>query len=534
MSIRVFHGVCVGFLLVVTSVAQTANEIGTLPNGGAAVAGHGASVAIDGDTAVVGAPFENGGVVRAYVRSSPGWSQQAALSIAGTVSFGSSVDVDIDTLVVGEPFFNSSSGRVHVFTRSAGNWTLQATLQAPAPTAGDAFGVAVSVRGDVIAVGASGRDMGALLDTGAVLLFVRTGTAWSFTAEAHGWGVDQANHGAALDLHDGRLLVGSPREYSNTGAFYDYRLSGGSIVTMARWAGTPGSRLGTAVALDGQNAVVSALTDAGGLGRVYLFAVEQNSLGLFGSFDGAQPNSDFGASVAVSSGKVLVGAPNAGSGGPGFVREFVCSNLPQGPWFEAFDLAPSGNQAGAEFGTVALDDDTAIIGAPFWLSPGPSEGAAFAFGLAGKPFGFCASGSPCANDYATGGCAYSTTTGLGGRLLGWGSSSVASDDLRLVGYQLNANTSGILVLSATGQAPFVSGNGLSVLCSPSHRFALTPATNGVIDYGPGLVALTFQRFGIAITPGQTWHYQMWFRNPAGPCTGEVHNWTNGYAVTYSN
>jgi hypothetical protein len=149
----------------------------------------GASVAISKDTAVVGASTKSGadyfsGSAYVFVRSGGVWNQQQKLTASDAATgayFGSSVAVSGDTALVGSPFASASgyrSGAVYVFERSGGVWR-QLQKLAPGTGAGlDYFGGSVAVSGDTAVVGAMG-DSGALFHSGAAYLFVRSGGVWS-------------------------------------------------------------------------------------------------------------------------------------------------------------------------------------------------------------------------------------------------------------------------------------------------------------------------------------------------------------------
>ncbi len=157
----------------------------------------GHSVAVSGDTVVIGANEEDSSVTgvngnqadnsaldagAAYVftRSGTMWTQQAYLKAGNTAGgdlFGSSVAVSGDTLVVGayaedsnaigvngNPVDNSASyaGAAYVFTRSGTMWTQQAYLKAGNTAGGDLFGSSVAVSGDTVVVGAAGEDSNAI------------------------------------------------------------------------------------------------------------------------------------------------------------------------------------------------------------------------------------------------------------------------------------------------------------------------------------------------------------------------------------
>lgn len=177
------------------------------------------SVAVSGDTAVVGADGEDGSATRvngdetddsspdsgaAYVfhRSGTTWVQQAYLKASNTAEgdgFGVLVDVSEDTLVVAAWGEDSSvggvngdetddaapeSGAAYVFRRTGATWTQQAYLKASHPEAEDYFGTgtSVAVSGDIVVIGAWGDDSGATgvngdatdnsaTDSGAAYLF---------------------------------------------------------------------------------------------------------------------------------------------------------------------------------------------------------------------------------------------------------------------------------------------------------------------------------------------------------------------------
>ncbi len=154
------------------------------------------SVAISGDTAVVGALAESSGAVgvdgdgndnskplsgAAYVfhRVGTAWSQQAYLkaSNAGAEDyFGSFVSISGGIVVVGASeedsqatsvdgnAFNedaSAAGAAYVYVRNDGIWTQVAYLKASNAEAGDRFGVSVGVSKNMIVVGALGESSAA-------------------------------------------------------------------------------------------------------------------------------------------------------------------------------------------------------------------------------------------------------------------------------------------------------------------------------------------------------------------------------------
>ena len=129
------------------------------------------SVSVSGDTAVVGAPTDadggsDSGSAYVFTRSGGVWTQQQKLTASDAAEndyFGYSVSVSGDTAVVGA-YYNddggSNSGSAYVFTRSGGVWTQQQKLTASDAAANDWFGCSVSVSGDTAVVGAYMDDDG--------------------------------------------------------------------------------------------------------------------------------------------------------------------------------------------------------------------------------------------------------------------------------------------------------------------------------------------------------------------------------------
>ena len=155
---------------------------------GAAEDYFGAAVAIDGDTAIVGAPRNdiNGdadqGAAYIFVRSGGIWTQQdklkAATGAAGDF-FGGTVDISGDTAIVGACFndvgANVNQGSAYIFTRSAGVWTQQQKLTSGDGAANDLFGFSVTIDGDTAIIGAHLADASANANQGAAYVFTRSG-----------------------------------------------------------------------------------------------------------------------------------------------------------------------------------------------------------------------------------------------------------------------------------------------------------------------------------------------------------------------
>ncbi|HEY6403147.1 MAG TPA: FG-GAP repeat protein, partial [Blastocatellia bacterium] len=226
-------------------VAPTLAQQANLAAGDAATAElFGASAAIDGATAVVGAPNDDtaagadAGSAYVFMRSGSSWSQQAKLtgSLSETGdSFGAAVGISGDTIVVGAPFATNDSadlGQVYVFVRSGSSWSQQAVLTVSG--SGDGlFGQAVAIDGETIVAGVPFNDSAAS-DGGSAFVFARSGASWSQQAQLTAGDAavgDQLGSGVAIE---GDLAViaapftDSAESGADVGAAYVFARNGAS------------------------------------------------------------------------------------------------------------------------------------------------------------------------------------------------------------------------------------------------------------------------------------------------------------------
>ncbi len=163
----------------------------------------GTSVAISGQAIVVGAEREdemgsNAGAAYAF-RFSPNdcpedtcpWTEEAKLTASDGAAgdeLGFSVAISGDTIVVGARNNSGNgltqSGAAYAFGFNGLDWSQQAKLAAFDGTAYDKFGYSVGIDGDTIAVGAKGADLAPWPATGAVYVFRRAGQSWIAEAKA--------------------------------------------------------------------------------------------------------------------------------------------------------------------------------------------------------------------------------------------------------------------------------------------------------------------------------------------------------------
>jgi hypothetical protein len=88
----------------------------------------------------------------------------------------------------------------------------------------------------------------------------------------------------------------------------------------------------------------------------------------------------FGTSVAISGATALVGAPGNDAAGSSSGAAYVFTRDTEGQWIQSQKLIPSDGAAGALFGnSVALSDDTALVGARGDSGKGNFAGAVYVF-----------------------------------------------------------------------------------------------------------------------------------------------------------
>lgn len=299
---------------------------------------YGREVALSGDTLVVGAPIASvGGAsqqgrVYVYVRSGGVWTQQLnlyAFNGSATDRFGSSVAIDGDTLVVGAPRQGSTHGAVYVYTRTGTTWTFESWFSVPSLQGdiNERFGSAVALEGDRLVVGATGWDT-PTIDAGAAFVFERTNGAWSLVQElVAADGATDDYFGQAVDLSGNTVLVGAyghVQPQVSGGAAYVFVESAGTWTTQQKLVATDptGSQwFGNTLALDVDTAVIGArysTTNFYDDGSAYVFRrtggawTQETELN---ASDGME-NDHFGSRVALEGGTILVGATGDDDSGP--------------------------------------------------------------------------------------------------------------------------------------------------------------------------------------------------------------------------
>ncbi len=304
----------------------------------------GCSVAVDGDTIVIGARAGNASGVNgagcAYVFTYNGsnWIKEQVVHSANaefTDQFGYAVAISGDTLLAGSPYNGStpsSAKGVDIFTRSAGAWTLEQNLDAvDTPSAYDVFGQSVAISGDTTVIGAYGDDTPAGPSAGSAYVFAKTDGVWS---------------------QQGRLVATD---------------------------GMPADAFGYSVAIDGDTVAVGAYQDDAvatwNAGSVYVFTRDINN--LWNQQQKIEPDvpialGNFGFQVDVSGDSLAVGT----LADMAYVFTRSASTWSQQQTIQSDDLV-----AGDSFGSaLAIEGDYLVVGANFDdTASGSDAGSAYVF-----------------------------------------------------------------------------------------------------------------------------------------------------------
>ncbi len=375
----------------------------------------GRSVAISGDTAIVGAYLDDVGAntdqgsAYIFVRSGTTWTQQAQLTASDGLAFdyfAFHVAIYGDTAIVGAILDtvggNAQQGSAYVFTRSGTIWTEQQKLTATDGAAGDFFGISVAISGNTAIIGASNDDVGANNDQGSAYVFTRSGTVWTQQAQLTASdGATLDTFGVSVSISGNTAIVGANQDNvgANTdqGSAYIFTRSGITWTQQAQLTATGGAAndtFGISVAISGDTALVGAYQDDVGAntnqGSAYVFTrsggVWTQQAQLNGTGGAATDN--FGSSVSLDGDTAVVGA----------YQDDVGANANQGSayvfyrvgtvWTQQALLTATGGTANDQFGiSVAISGDKIIVGAPTsdattsvpFAPQATDQGAAFMF-----------------------------------------------------------------------------------------------------------------------------------------------------------
>jgi FG-GAP-like repeat/FG-GAP repeat len=267
-------------------------------------ASFGGAVALsaDGNTALIGGPFDNNGAVWIFVRSNGAWTQQGP-KLVGSSSAGAelgwsvALSADGNTAIVGGPADNGFVGAMWTFARSAGVWSQQGSkVTGPPPAPGSlgpefARSIALSGDGNTALVGEVYVD--------EARVFTRSGTTWSPQgapltpsdgSPGTSSGLSRFGYDVALSTDGSTAAIGGYDDGTAIGAAWIFTRDGTTWSQQGpKLVGTgssgPFTYQGNSVSLssDGSTLVEGGKLDGGGVGATWVFTRSGNAWSQTGS-----------------------------------------------------------------------------------------------------------------------------------------------------------------------------------------------------------------------------------------------------------
>jgi hypothetical protein len=295
LFIRVALSFLFVFILASTTFATTETKL--LASDSAESDWFGHAVSISGDVALVGAELDGdkgtySGAAYVFRWNGSAWAEEDKLLAPDGLRydfFGFSVSISGDVALVGaygDDDSGTDAGAAYVFRWNGESWEEEDKLLASDGAAGDQFGHAVSISGNVALVGASWDDNN-YTDSGAAYVFRWNGSSWEEEDKllaSDGAAGDQFGH--AVSISGNVALVGAYLDDdsgTDAGAAYVFRWNGSSWLEEQKLLASDGDandRFGSSVSISGDVALVGAFWDddnSTDAGAAYLFKIVDSS-----------------------------------------------------------------------------------------------------------------------------------------------------------------------------------------------------------------------------------------------------------------
>jgi len=313
----------------------------------------GRSVAIWGDYAIVGSPFDdiNGpfsGSVYIYHRIGQSWIQEKKISPEDGLAsdrFGWAVDIWEDYIIVGSlndyTANQTLTGSAYVYKRDGAEWNLVSKLYPEDGGNFDEYGASLSIKDNLVLVGAHHHD-GNGENSGAAYLYSNQDTAWVFQEKLTASDASPiAEFGRSVSVSAGLATIGAFQDVVNnndtTGAVYVYRNNANVWEEEAKITtpettfnmafGIDNDHLGNKLAIGTTNANTTGVAQSG---AVFMYEYNGSTWDYERKVvaDDAQNLDFFGISIALDGDNMIVGAPgedtNGGDAGAAYIHYTKC------------------------------------------------------------------------------------------------------------------------------------------------------------------------------------------------------------------
>ena len=331
----------------------------------------------DWNQTIVGAPGQGtlDGALYIFDRETNGSLTQRQIILPATVDgqLGASLDVDAEFLVAGAPDESGFQGKAYIYKReSNGSYLLLESHAAPLPTIGDSFGWGLAIDGSRMLIASLQRENSG---SGKVNYYQKNvNDTWSFLSSFSSDDNQSGDEfGHDLDLDGGHLIVGSPLsdgDGNNSGAAYIYEFNGSNWTQTQKLAPASLSvddKFGYSVALSGNIAFVGAVngdSNVSNTGCVYVFEkisgvwTEQAKIVP----PNLTPNQLFSSNLDVFDNLLMVAAPQAGEDGFAYIYR-MDGNSSQWNLRSSLDCkaALSANQ---DVTSISITNGMAVMGNP--------------------------------------------------------------------------------------------------------------------------------------------------------------------------
>ncbi len=274
-----------------TTWTQQGNKlIGTGGVGASIYQGFSVALSADGNTALIGGPYDNNllGALWVFKRNGTIWSQQGgkltATGNSGAASIGSSVALSGDglTALAGGFYDNSNIGASWVFTSNGTTWSQQGTKLVGSGAIGatifQGYSVALSANGNTAIIGGPYDNS----SDGATWLFTRSGSAWTqqgskiIGSGSVGSGTQQGNS-VAISADGNTALVAGNYDDGNEGAVWVFKRSGsnwtqnGNKLKGSGNVGAAQQGFSVGISANGKDAIIGGYADQSFKGAAWIF-----------------------------------------------------------------------------------------------------------------------------------------------------------------------------------------------------------------------------------------------------------------------
>ncbi len=407
----------------VSLVTTTETKI-VAPNGKASDL-FGFSVAMDGDTIIIGTPYEDSvaqdaGAAYVYVRTNGTWTFEQKIVAPDFGSgrwFGYSVAIDGNKAIIGSPQANGNTlnaGAAYVFLRTNGTWIPLPKLNAADGKPGDMFGQTVDVSDNSLIVGCPRSDAKGA-DAGAAYVYAWNGSVYIEQKKLFPTDSNAGDHfGGAVAMNGETAIVGAPEADVfglDSGSAYIFFRQGTLWSQQKKLIspnGAAGDGFGWAVDIELDTAVVGSPLDdkaSSDAGAAYAFrrTVINWSPGEYLSPQGLASDDRFGSSVALSGSSILVGAllDDTADMNAGAAYIFKHNGF---SWYQTLEVLASDAAIGDAYGFAsAISGQTMVVSAYLDDDQGTSSGSTYVYDLKSERGESCVTGAECLSGFCADG-----------------------------------------------------------------------------------------------------------------------------------